>query len=136
MEVTIKRHYFCSDYVIGRCYVGGIYYWDTLEPPTFGVSHPCIPAGEYLVNLVWSPKFKRYMPGLVNVPNRRGVLIRYGTSVKDALGCILVGSNSFEGHLSLSRDAFDDILHLMTDAVLSGEKVIVRVVDSRKFCYE
>lgn len=129
MEVTIKRHYFCSNYVIGRCYVGDILYCDTLEPPTFGVNHPCIPAGEYLVNLVWSPKFKRYMPRLANVPNRSGILIHYGNSVKDTLGCILVGSNTFKGHLSQSRDAFNDILHLMTDAVLSGNKIIVHVVD-------
>lgn len=47
MEVTIKRHYFCSNYVIVRCYVGDTYLCDTLEPPTFGVNHPCIPAGEY-----------------------------------------------------------------------------------------
>lgn len=129
MEVTIKRHYFCSNYVIGRCYVGDVLCCDTLEPPTFGVNHPCISAGEYLVNLVWSPKFNRYMPRLANVPNRSGILIHYGNSVRDTLGCILVGSNTFKGHLSQSRDAFNDILHLMTDAVLRGDKIIVRVVD-------
>lgn len=129
MEVIIKRHYFCSDYVIGRCYVGDTLLYDTLEPPTSGVEHPCIPAGDYLVNLIWSPKFKRYMPCLANVPNRSAILIHYGNSVKDTLGCILVGSNTFVGHLSQSRDAFDDILHLMTNAVLSGDKIIVHVED-------
>lgn len=136
MDITIKRHYFCSNYVIGRCYVGDIFWCDTLESPTFGVNRPCIPAGDYLVNLVWSPKFNRYMPRLVNVPNRSGILICYGNSFRDALGCILVGLNAFEGHLSESLDAFDDIFHLMTNAVLCGDKVIVHVVDIRHRCYE
>lgn len=129
MEVTIKRGYIRSNYVLGRCYVGDVLYCDTLEPPTSGVDYPCIPAGEYLVNLVWSPKFKRYMPCLADVPNRSDILIQYGNSVKDTLGCILVGSIVFEGHLSQSRDMFSDILHLMTNSVLSGDKIIVRVVD-------
>ena len=75
MEILIERHFSCREYVIGRCYVDDTYLCDTLEPPVAGVKHPCIPIGDYLVNLVWSPKFKSYKPRLEGVPHRSGILI-------------------------------------------------------------
>lgn len=129
MEIKIERRYFCSEYVIGRCYVGDTYYCDTLEPPTSGVKHPCIPCGDYLVNLVWSPKFKSYKPRLEGVPHRSGILIHSGNSVKDTLGCILVGVNSLKGHLTQSRVSYVDILECMTKSVLCGEKITVHIVN-------
>lgn len=132
MEIRIERHYYCSDYVIGRCYVGDTCFCDTLEPPTSGVKHPCIPCGDYLVNLVWSPKFKSYKPRIDGVPKRSGILIHSGNSVKDTLGCILVGVNSFKGHLTQSRISYLAILKCMTFAVKHDEKIslhIVNVVD-------
>lgn len=132
MEIKIERHYFCNEYVIGRCYVGDTYYCDTLEPPTTGVRHCCIPIGEYLVNLVWSPKFGKYMPRLENVPFRSGILIHSGNTVKDTLGCILVGSNSMKGRLTQSRLAFVDILECITKSMLYGEKITVHIVNVQK----
>ena len=129
MEILIERHFFCSEYVIGRCYVDDTYLCDTLEPPTTGVKHPCIPIGDYLVNLVWSPKFKSYKPRLEGVPHRSGILIHKGNSVKDTLGCILVGNNSFKGHLTQSSSAYCDLLEYMTKAVLYGDKIIVRITN-------
>lgn len=45
MEVLIKRHFSCSEYVIVRCYVDDTYLCDTLEPSVSGVKHSCIPVG-------------------------------------------------------------------------------------------
>ena len=132
MVIKIERHYFCSEYVIGRCYVGDTLFCDTLEPPTTGVKHPCIPVGEYLVNLVWSPKFKSYKPRLEDVPNRSGILIHSGNSVKDTLGCILVGDNSFKGHLTCSRSTYIDLLKCMTLAIENGDKITVHIVNIKK----
>lgn len=129
MEILIERHFFCSEYVIGRCYVNDTYLCDTLEPPTTGVKHPCIPIGDYPVNLVWSPKFKSYKPRLEGVPHRSGILIHKGNSVKDTLGCILVGNNSFKGHLTQSGLAYSDLLDCMTKAVLCDDKIYVRIMN-------
>lgn len=129
MEILIERHFSCSEYVIGRCYVDDTYLCDTLEPPVTGVKHPCIPIGDYLVNLVWSPKFKSYKPRLEGVPHRSGILIHKGNSVKDTLGCILVGNNSFKGHLTQSSLAYCDLLEYMTKAVLYADKIIVRITN-------
>lgn len=128
MVIKIERHYFCSEYVIGRCYVGDTYFCDTLEPPLHGVRASCILPGEYLVNLVWSPKFKSYKPRLENVPYRAGILIHSGNTVNDTLGCILVGDNSIKGRLTCSRTTYNDLLQLLTKAIIDGEKITVQIV--------
>lgn len=50
-----------------------------------------IPAGEYTVKNLYSPKFGRMMLRLVNVPDRSGILIHQGNYAKQSRGCILVG---------------------------------------------
>lgn len=79
--------------------------------------------------MVWSPKFKSYKPRLEGVPHRSGILIHKGNSVKDTLGCILVGNNSFKGHLTHSSLAYCDLLEYMTKAVLYADKIIVRIIN-------
>lgn len=132
MEIKIERHFFCNDYVIGRLLIGDSKFCDTLEPPTHGVSHPCIPIGEYLVNIVWSPKFKSYKPRLEDVPNRFGILIHSGNSVKDTLGCILVGDNSIKGGLMYSRATFNDLMEVILKNILYGHQVKVHIVNIKK----
>lgn len=132
MVIKIERHYFGSDYVIGRCYVGDTLFCDTLEPPLHGARASCILQGEYLVNLVWSPKFKSYKPRLENVPYRSGILIHSGNTVNDTLGCILVGDNSMKGRLTCSRTTYNDLLQLITQAIIAGEKISVKVVNDIK----
>lgn len=51
----------------------------------------CIPTGTYKVVMAYSPRFKRNLPRLIDVPNYDGILIHKGNSAKDTLGCILVG---------------------------------------------
>lgn len=49
-----------------------------------------IPALVYKVAVTQSPKFKRLLPVLEQVPNRTGIRIHRGTHPKHAKGCILV----------------------------------------------
>lgn len=50
-----------------------------------------IPAGEYTVKNLYSPKFGRMMLRLVDVPDRSGILIHQGNYARQSRGCILVG---------------------------------------------
>jgi hypothetical protein len=50
-----------------------------------------IPRGKYRIIINESPKFKRPMMRLMNVPHFTGILIHGGNTVEDTSGCILVG---------------------------------------------
>ena len=49
-----------------------------------------IPAGTYDLESTWSPRFKKFMPEVMNVPDRTGIRIHCGTKPEHSTGCILV----------------------------------------------
>jgi hypothetical protein len=49
-----------------------------------------VPALVYRVAVTQSPRFKRLMPILQQVPNRSGIRIHRGTKPEHSKGCILV----------------------------------------------
>jgi hypothetical protein len=50
-----------------------------------------IPAGRYKVVVTHSPKFKKKLPLLLDVPGFEGIRIHAGNKIEDTDGCILVG---------------------------------------------
>lgn len=69
----------------------GIPFAVTLEPPWKNNQQniSCIPAGEYIGELVDSPKYGRVYE-IKNVPGRDHVLNHWGNKLKNTLGCVLV----------------------------------------------
>ena len=51
-----------------------------------------IPVGTYPIAVTWSPKFKRMLPILLNVPGRSGIRVHRGTKPEHSRGCILVSA--------------------------------------------
>ena len=51
-----------------------------------------IPCGTYPIAVTWSPKFKRMLPLLLNVPGRSGIRVHRGTKPEHSRGCILVSA--------------------------------------------
>ena len=51
-----------------------------------------IPTGTYPIAVTWSPKFKRMLPLLLNVPGRSGIRVHRGTRPEHSRGCILVSA--------------------------------------------
>jgi len=49
-----------------------------------------IPAGTYPVERTWSPKFKKFLPLIANVPDREGIRIHRGSIPEHSKGCILL----------------------------------------------
>jgi len=141
MELTIKRIAKKNKYTIGRLYVNGEYYCDTLEDTDRGLCQnmslqelkrmkiqgkTAIPYGTYSVTLgVISLKFsqrkqyafcKGYLPRLLNVPAYEGVLIHIGNDENDTEGCILVGENKKVGKVINSTATFTKLYGILKTA--------------------
>ena len=78
---------------MGKLYAGDLEL-ETLELPwkNNGVGISCIPPGRYQTKMLWSVRFGRMMPRLLNVPDRSGILIHSGNNAENTEGCILVGT--------------------------------------------
>ena len=51
-----------------------------------------IPNGTYEVRVTWSPRFKRMLPLVMQVPGRSGIRFHRGTRPEHSKGCILVSA--------------------------------------------
>ena len=116
MKIKVDRIYKGESYTIGKMYLNGEYFCDTLEDAIRPVKIPnetAIPAGIYKVEVTYSPRFKRNLPLLVDVPNYTGIRIHNGSNKDHTSGCILVGFNTSKGILSDSRKISDKLTNLL-----------------------
>lgn len=104
MKMELKRIYMNKDYTIGKLYIDGLYFCDTLEDQVRDLSkekkvyaETAIPAGTYKVAVTYSPAFRRRLPLLYKVPQFTGIRIHRGNTHTDTAGCILVGENKVVG---------------------------------------
>ena len=147
MEFVLKRIAKKSNYTIGRLsikeevvdeYSTGeklTYLCDTLEPKWRDYAHgenkvkgkSAIHEGRYPVVITYSPKFKKWLPLLLGVPNFTGVRIHQGNTVKDTLGCILVGENKQVGKVLNSRKYVTIVKEKIVEAKEKGEGVWIEI---------
>ena len=66
------------------------YEMETFSSPTLENADFLIPAGTYPVESTWSPKFKKFLPLIKDVPEREGIRIHKGTIPEHSKGCILL----------------------------------------------
>ena len=57
--------------------------------PTLENADYLIPAGTYPLRLTWSPRFKKMLPLIDEVPDREGIRIHLGTKPEHSTGCVL-----------------------------------------------
>lgn len=134
MLIEVKRLYKKDTYTIGVLMVDGEKFSDTLEDKVRDLKsekkiygETAIPAGKYKVVMSMSSKFKRVMPYLENVPQFTGIMIHPGNTIKDTLGCILVGENKKKGQLVNSRKYSDELNKRINEAIERKEQVWVEV---------
>lgn len=134
MLLEVKRLYKKDTYTIGVLMVDGEKFSDTLEDKVRDLKsekkvygETAIPAGKYKVVMSMSSKFKRVMPYLENVPQFTGIMIHPGNTIKDTLGCILVGENKKKGQLVNSRKYSDDLNKRINEAIERKEQVWIEV---------
>lgn len=134
MELKLNRIFLGSSATIGELYIDKKYIADTLEDrvrpegeKVYGKT--AIPEGTYEVKLTYSPRFKKILPEILNVPNFSGIRIHTGNSSKDTEGCILVGTwdGEKEDRVGSSKIAFDKLMALLEEATNNKEKVTITV---------
>ena len=102
MEFVLERIAKKGSYTIGRLFIKEevideystgeklTYLCDTLEPKWRDYAHgdnkirgkSAIPEGRYPIVITYSPKFKKWLPLLLGVPNFSGIRIHQGNTVK------------------------------------------------------
>lgn len=87
-----------------------------------------IPAGRYQIVLTYSPRFKRILPLLLDVPQFTGVRIHRGNTAKDTEGCILVGFNREVGKVLDSAVTEQRLMAVLQNAVNKGEQIFITIV--------
>ena len=86
-----------------------------------------IPAGFYMVDITYSPRFKRELPLLLGVRNFVGIRIHPGNTASDTEGCILIGQGKGQNCVLSSRAAFDALFTKLQAAKLRKEPITIRV---------
>lgn len=91
------------------------YVCETLELPWRENQHgiSCIPEGTYECFRFDSPHIGYQLFQLRNVPNRSGVDIHIGNTVKDTEGCILLGTERSGDAILHSKLAFQEFMERM-----------------------
>ena len=152
MELMLDRKWKKDTYTIGRLYIDGVLFCNTIEDKDRGLTQDmpleeikkkkvygetAIPTGRYKVSMiVQSPKYakskkyekcKGYIPRLVNVPGYDGILIHIGNYAKDSYGCILVGENTKKGAVMKSTEWFWRLYTLLKMADERGEDIWITI---------
>lgn len=131
MNITLNRIAKKPKYTIGKLYINGEYFCDTIEDTDRGLTQTmtdaqvkskkvygqtAIPTGTYRVIISYSNKFKRQMPLLLNVPGFLGIRIHSGNTEKDTEGCLIVGKNKVVGKVIESKDTYNKLFSILCEA--------------------
>ena len=145
MNLELKRIFKGKDYTIGRLFIDGKYFCDTLEDPVRQLdsikdkiySKTAIPTGKYKVSMsVVSPKYsirKSYnwcggrLPRLLDVPFFEGILIHSGNTPDHTAGCILVGENKIKGQVINSMNTLKNLWVKLNVADEVGEEIWIDI---------
>lgn len=118
-------------YCIGKLYIDGVWFCDTIEDTDRGLDdsmsvdeilkkkikgETAIPTGVYKIEITYSPKYKRMIPLLIGVKGYSGVRIHSGNTSKDTEGCLLVGRNTKVGMVTDSRNTYQRLFARLQNA--------------------
>ena len=142
MDILVERLWKKDTYTIGKVYVNGKYFCNSIEDKDRGLTsdmpldeikkkkvygETAIPSGRYKVVFTYSPKYKRLMPLVENVKGFDGIRIHSGNTAKDSLGCILLGKNTKVGMVTESRVTCNSFYKLIEEAIKKGEKITLEI---------
>ena len=140
MKLLLKRIALQDTYTIGKLYIDGVYFSDTLEDSVRDLNkngkfdngekkvygETAIPYGTYKIDMntvsprlkgrSWAKPYSGKLPRLLNVPEFNGVLIHPFNKASESLGCISVGDNTVKGQVTSAVYHFNRLMRkLLTD---------------------
>ena len=138
MKLKLNRIALRKTYTIGKLYIDGKYFCDTLEDTVRDTNKSgkfdngekkvkgktAIPYGTYEIKWTYSPRFKKYTPQLMNVPQFEGIRIHAGNSSTDTEGCLLLGENKKVGMVLNSRATINKFYSIIKEACSKGKVTI------------
>lgn len=153
MKLLLKRIAKKDKYTIGKLYVNGVYFCDTIEDKdrkldqsmseanilNLKVKHEtAIPTGTYKIvmnivsgTFVKKQKYKEFcngkLPRLSYVKGFSGILIHAGIDQNSSSGCIIVGQNKQIGKVINSWETFKKLYKILENADLNGETITITV---------
>ena len=160
MKLYLERRWKKPTYTIGRLYVDGKYFCNTMEPVDRGLSNTsvpglltssewqraekeakrvkaenkagttAIPTGCYKIMLEMSGHFHELRPYFRHVPGFEGIMIHEGNYPKDTHGCILLGENSQKGRVLKSAYHVQQLVALIKKALKEKDEVIIKITNN------
>ena len=100
--------------ITGRLVINGRWFCNTLERVGYQIPALC-----YHLSVNQSPKFKRLLPVVQNVPQRTGIRFHRGTKPQHSTGCIL-----------LPADKEIELTNLLS-SIQNHEEIILEISDYR-----
>ena len=90
MYIRLIRNQSQGSAITGRLVINGRWFCNTLERVGYQIPALC-----YHIAVTQSPKFRRLLPLVQNVPSRSGIRFHRGTKPEHSTGCVLlVGDNN------------------------------------------
>lgn len=130
MRIRIERRWPKSTYIIGRIYIDGEFFCNSLELPYRNNQNSIssIPTGTYEVINSYSAKFKRVLPLVLDVPGRSGIRFHRGNYPRDSHGCIICGENTKVGCVYNSTQYEQELVRRIDLATSRKEMVILNII--------
>ncbi|MBO5361820.1 MAG: hypothetical protein J6A35_02580 [Paludibacteraceae bacterium] len=116
MYIRLIRNKPQGNAITGRLVINGRFFCNTMERVGYQIPAICYP-----IRVTQSPKFKRLLPIVQNVPQRSGIRIHRGTKPEHSSGCVLVPDRVTE----------DKLTQIILKAQQSHEEIILEVTDFR-----
>ena len=137
MYIKLIRNQPQGTAITGRLVIDGRYFCNTLERVGYQIPALCYP-----VRVTHSPKFRRLLPIVQNVPQRSGIRFHRGTKPQHSTGCILViADNATQPYTILhnstppqgrtAADVEQELTRLILKAQNTHEEIILEVIDFR-----
>ena len=113
MYIRLIRNQPQASAITGRLVINGRFFCNTLERVGYQIPALC-----YHVSVTMSPKFKRILPIVQNVPQRSGIRFHRGTKPQHSTGCILIPADKEKALTDLilnTQNAHEEIILEVTD---------------------